>query len=91
LKKLGNILQQYFHDLGIEKTIKRHQAVSIWPDVVGEKISKVTNPVRVSKDTLFVKVINDAWRNEIHYYKTEIIQKLNQSLGSQMINDIVFI
>jgi predicted nucleic acid-binding Zn ribbon protein len=91
MKTIGTILRNYFKDLGIEKPIHRYQAIDIWPEVVGIKISEVTKAQRISNDTLFVKVKNDTWRYEIEYHKQEIMQKLNNRLGEEIINDIIFI
>ncbi len=91
MKTIGTILRSYFKDLGIEKPIHRYQAIDIWSEVVGIKISEVTKPQRISQGTMFVKVKSDTWRYEIEYHKQEIIHKLNHRLGDKTINDIIFI
>lgn len=91
MKTIGSILRNYFKDLGIEKPLKRYQAIDIWSEVVGMKLSEVTKPQRVTKGTMFVKVKNDTWRYEIEFHKQEIVHKLNQKLGDEVINDIIFI
>jgi len=91
MKTIGKILLDYFKDIGIEKPIKRYQALEVWSEVVGEKLSEVTKPQRISAGTLVVKVKNDTWRYEIGYHKTEIVKKINKKLGDDIIEDIIFI
>jgi predicted nucleic acid-binding Zn ribbon protein len=91
METIGHILNKCLNDLGIQKSVKRYRALQIWHDVVGERISKVTEPVRMSDAKLFVKVKNDTWRNEIVFYKKEIIGNINKALGSAVIDDIVFL
>jgi predicted nucleic acid-binding Zn ribbon protein len=91
VKTVGAALQELIRELGISKPIQRHSALVIWPEVVGETISLVTRPDRVSGDRLIVKVNNHAWRNELVYQKTEILNKLNRTLKETVISDIVFI
>ncbi len=91
MKTIGNILLDYFKDIGIEKPIKRYQALDIWPEVVGEKLSEVTKPQRISAGKMVVKVKNDTWRYEIGYHRTEIIKRINTKLGDDVIKDIIFI
>jgi predicted nucleic acid-binding Zn ribbon protein len=79
------------HELGIEKPVKRYAALVIWPKVVGERISSVTEPLSISNGTILVRVKSAVWRNELVYYKAEIIRKMNQELGTSVINDIVLI
>jgi predicted nucleic acid-binding Zn ribbon protein len=91
VKTVGAALQELIRELGISKPIQRNAAMAIWPEVVGETVSRVTRPDRVSGDRLIVKVENHAWRNELVYQKQEILAKLNRSLKETVISDIVFI
>jgi predicted nucleic acid-binding Zn ribbon protein len=91
VKTVGAALQELIRELGISKPIQRHAAMAVWPEVVGETISLVTRPDRVAGDRLIVKVDNHAWRNELVYQKSEILNKLNRTLKETVISDIVFI
>ena len=91
MKKIGCILEDCFKDYGIQDPIKRNQALFLWPKIVGDEISKVTEPQRLSKGKLFVKVSNHSWRQEITFHIPEIIQKLNNEIGSGKIEEIILI
>ena len=91
MESLESILELTLRELGIEKSMKRYQALWIWPKVVGDRIAEVTEPQRVSEGKLFIRVKNDTWRNELVYYKPKIIKKLNTKLGAPVIEDIIFI
>ena len=91
MELIGNILNKCLADLGIQKPIKKYQALHSWHKIVGEKISKVTEPERVSDGKIFVKVKNDAWRTELVFYKKDIIHKINNAAGSSVVEDIIFI
>ncbi len=91
MKQIGNILSQYLRNLGLEQSIKRNKALLLWPEIVGPAIADITKPQRVSNKILFVQVNNITWRNELIYYKDEIIQKLNRQMGDQIIEEIKFV
>ena len=91
MRLLRDIIHDAIHDLGISKSVDQHRALVEWHRIVGESISKVTEPQRVSRGTLFVQVQSDSWRHELHYRKSEIISTINGRLGSQVILDIIFI
>lgn len=91
MKQIGNILAQYLRDLGLEQSIMRHEALLYWPDVVGPTIAEITQPQYISNHILFVQVNNMSWRNELVYYKIEIIKKLNEKIGSPLIKEIKFV
>lgn len=91
MEHFGRIIQSYIHDLGIEKPILQHQAIIIWPQIVGDNISQVTEPLRLKDGKLFVRVNNDSWRNELVYYKSDIIGKLNRYLGQSIVEEIILL
>ena len=88
MKQIGNILSQYLKNLGLEQSIKRHKALLLWPEIVGPAIADITKPQRVSNKILFVQVNNMTWRNELIYYKDEMIQKINTKMGEHIIEEI---
>ena len=88
MQPLGKALQQLIKDLGIEHQVLYHQAILLWPDIVGKRIAMVSSAEKIDHKILFVKVTNDSWRNELIYLKRDIIEKLNKRLGRRVIEDI---
>ena len=62
-----------------------------WKEVVGEKISKSTEPQGVEHGTLTVSVSNPTWRQELVFKKKEIIKELNKKIGENTIKEVRFI
>ncbi|MBN2029113.1 DUF721 domain-containing protein [bacterium] len=91
MEQIGDVIQKCFLELGIDKPVLNYKAMSLWPSVVGERLSKVTKPQYVENGRMLVKVNDSAWRNEIVYSKREIIRKMNKALGLKLVIDIVFI
>lgn len=91
MEEFGHILNLFIKELGIEKPIMRYKALSLWKNVVGKRISEVTEPCRLNNGKMFIKVKNDAWRNELLFHKLEIIKKINNELGSRVVRDIILI
>ncbi len=89
MESLGAILWQTLRELGIDQPVKRAEAIQIWPKVVGEKISQMTEPQFFSNGKIFIRVKNDAWRNELFFHKKELLRRLNQVLGESIVEDIV--
>ena len=87
---MRDLIEDLCHRWGIEKRVKEYVAMSKWHIIVGEKIAKEARPVGVRDGKLFLQVDNASWRNELIFMKREIIDKINQSLGSPVIKDIVF-
>lgn len=91
MDRIGSILNKTFQELGIVKPVHRYQALHLWPQTVGERISRVTEPRKVRGEKLFVKVTSDSWRHELVYHEKHIIDRLNERIGENAIKEIIWI
>lgn len=89
-EKIDAVLSRTLKGLKIERRIKQESAILNWSKVVGDRIASQSTPLRVKDAILFVRVENASWRNELIFLKGKIIQELNQSVGDNVIKDIVF-
>ncbi len=89
-RALGGSLSSLLKSLGIERKVKEHEALARWPEVVGAKVADICEPERVKDGILFVKVKSSSWRNELFLLKAEILERLNRTIGAQIIQDIRF-
>ena len=88
MEQLKKVLQKTIERSGFENAILQEKAVSIWPDVVGKNISKISKATSVNKGVLFVKVESATWKQELYMQKNEIINKINKKIGSKAIKEI---
>jgi hypothetical protein len=54
-------------------------------------LEKVATPLSCEKRVLKLKVENPAWRNELKFMETELIEKTNKYFNERRINQIRFI
>jgi len=62
-----------------------------WEGIVGEGLSKICRPVKISEQTLIISTKNNAWMHELNFNKDTIIHNTNKTIGAQTIKDIKFI
>ncbi len=89
-KPLNQLIEQFLKSLGIGHKVEENYAMVYWDQVVGKEISEQTEPFKISDGTLYVKVIDPAWRNELQFFKSDIMEKLNHKIGKTMVRDIKF-
>jgi predicted nucleic acid-binding Zn ribbon protein len=83
---LGNVLNKFRLDLGFESdNISR-----IWDNIVGDAVCKNTKPAGFKGQILLVYVSSSVWIQELQYYKKDIISRLNNELGKELVCDIKF-
>jgi len=87
---VGEVLERLFNKLSIDKKLKEVNALKLWEEVTGEKISQHSLPLFVRKGNLFVRVDSSGWLTQLTYLKLEIISELNERLGRESIKNIYF-
>ncbi len=88
MEQLKKVLKKTIENSGFKNAILQENAISIWPNVVGKNISKISKATSVDKGVLFVKVESATWKQELHMQKNEIINKINEKIGSKTIKEI---
>lgn len=84
-EKLGNILEEVSLPL-----IKNCRILSLWPQVVDERVKKNTEAIKIMNRTLYISTSSPVWAQELSFLKREIIKKFNQEAGEEVISDIKF-
>ena len=87
---VGEIIRRAFEKAGQLDTIERQQVCSMWPQVVGPTINRMTVRRWVDGDTLHVVISNPALRNDLSFMQDKLIEALNKTAGKQIISHIKF-
>jgi len=58
----------------------------VFPD-----LKQVATPVKIEKRSLFIKVENSVWRNELNLQRRIIIEKINKYFDKDVVQTIKFI
>ena len=88
---LKSILSAYVRDNKLNKALDNVKVLNSWTEIVGERISAVSEPVKFSNNILYVKIKNSAWRNEMFMLEKDIIMRINGYCGKFMVKKILFI
>lgn len=90
VKPVSQLIEQFLQSVGIQGKIEENFAIVYWDQAVGKEISERTEPFKITKGILFVKVKDPVWRNELQFFKEEIIKKLNDKIGRNIVKEIKF-
>ena len=89
-ENIGNLILKNLRDQGLETPLLQKRLIEAWPLVAGEAIARYTTDVRISNQTLFVKLSIPALRADLSMHRHELVTRLNTYVGSQVIADIRF-
>jgi predicted nucleic acid-binding Zn ribbon protein len=88
-QKLGDVVQKYLEALDIDGKLKEVRLIKSWESVVGKMISNKTNNIFIKDKKLFVYLNSSIARNELSMVKDDLVKRLNQQAGGEVIEDIV--
>lgn len=89
-EKIDSILGDILSERGYLTICKEYEVVAKWKEIVGKKISEVTECSRVENGIIYVKVFSAAWRQEIVYLKPQLLSQIKRQTDCTTITDIVF-
>lgn len=90
MQHIQTAIQNFLRRSGLNSGVEQQKALKLWGEIVGDSISKNTEPVSVKNGTMVIKTTNPVWKQELQIQKTEIIKKLNYRLKKNIIKEIRF-
>lgn len=60
----------------------------VWPEVVGQSVARHTTALYLRGSALIVEVDSSIVRNELHYAKVSVLEKLNEVMGEEWVDEI---
>ncbi len=85
---LGDALNNLIKKHGLEETMNEYRLKEAWHKTVGTFCSKHTESIRFSKGEITVKISSASVKQEILYAKSDIILKINEILGQNIVTSI---
>jgi predicted nucleic acid-binding Zn ribbon protein len=87
---LGSVLPNILSSIRKDGDAQLLQVWKLWDRSVGEAIAKNTRPSAFKGKLLLVEVTSSAWIHELQFLKSDIINKLNNALGKELVEEIKF-
>jgi predicted nucleic acid-binding Zn ribbon protein len=90
VQQLKDLIMRNLRVQGLETPLLQKRLIDEWPEVMGEMIAGYTQNLYIRNQTLFVHMTNPALRTDLSMQRKEIVRKLNEKVGSQVISDVIF-
>ena len=88
MEKINDVIKDVLINLGYKNLYYAGILKKNWKNIVGDLIASVSNPDRIERETLYIKCSNPAWKQELYFFKEEIIEKINLFFKDFEIKDI---
>ena len=90
-EKLRDVLDRLIKGKGWDKRLKETSILTQWESLFSPPVSKVAKPLKIESGKLFLQVKEPAWKSELSFQKPEILKKLNQFSGRELVKEILFV
>ena len=87
---VGELIKAFYDERRGPGYLDEVNIIKGWKGVVGQFIAQYTKDLYIKDGVLFVSLTSDSLRNELSYSKTVLKKNLNDLVGREVLNDIVF-
>ena len=87
---IREVIMKNLREQGLETPLLQKRLVDAWPEVMGEAVNGYTDNLYIRNQTLFVHLTSPALRMELSMQRQDIVRRLNEHVGNQVIADIRF-
>lgn len=88
---ISDLLAGYIRTEGLETPLAEHRAIEAWSSVAGEVAAANTLEVSLRNQTFIVRVASPVVRHQLLMRSTEILRKLNEAAGVQILHHLKLI
>ena len=89
-EQVGDVVRQFLRAEDLETPYNEYRLVEAWPEVMGQGIANYMGEVVIRNRVLYVQLKSSVLRQELYMNRKRLVQKLNEHVGAQVIENIVF-
>ena len=87
---IGDLVKDYLREEGLETPLNQYRLIQSWGDVMGAGIMRYTGDIFIRNQTLWVKINSSILRQELEIGRKQIVRRLNEYVGAQVITDVKY-
>ena len=88
-KRIDGVWNDFMKKSKLNEKLVEFEITSRWEELSGPLVARHTTSLRFSKGKLFIILDSAPLKQEITMRKSELLQKVNQGIGSSLIKDII--
>ena len=90
MQKVSGILARIIKKYGLEGKMLEYTLAEKWEHIAGSMIASHSRPDSIRYKKLYIIVDSNAWIQELSFYKTDLVTRVNNYFGKQIISDVFF-
>jgi predicted nucleic acid-binding Zn ribbon protein len=90
-QSIGAVLKTIIKNSNLQSKLDETTIINQWEEIVGALIARHTNDLYIKNRKLFVKFDSSALKQEMSYSKSLLLEKINQQVDHQAIDEIILL
>ena len=86
---IGNVLQRFLREEGLETPLAQYRVIQAWPQVAGKAVANATTELYIKNQTLYARLTSAVLRSELMMQRQALAYALNQYVQAQVITSVV--
>ncbi len=86
---IGDVLQRFLRQEGLETPLAQYRLIQAWPQVTGKAVAEATTELYIKNQTLYARLTSAVLRSELMMQRQALAYALNQYVQAQVITDVV--
>jgi hypothetical protein len=86
---IGDALKQFISKSNLKNGVRAVQIEEVWETLMGRTIARYTEKIEIINHTLFIRTYVGPLKQELLYQKAKIIERVNESMGENVIKEVV--
>lgn len=86
---IGDAIKGFVNKSKLRNGIRAVQIEEVWERLMGKTIAKYTDKIEIINRTLFIRTHAGPLKQELQYQKPQIIQRVNEAFGENVIAEVV--
>lgn len=88
VKPLGQVLNQFLRHEGLEAPLQQKRLIDAWDTVTGRMVARYTAEKYIRNQTLYVHLLNPALKQDLMMMRSQLVNRLNATVGANVITEI---
>lgn len=90
IERIGCVVDRVLKASGIEDLVLEETIISRLPEILDKRIVKHIKSYHIEDKILFIKLNSPVWARELLFFKKELQDRINESVGKKYIKNIMF-
>jgi hypothetical protein len=86
---MGDAIKQFLKGSRLNGEIQALQIEDVWESIMGKTVARYTDKIKIINKTLYITTTVAPLKQELLYQKETIKQRVNETLGSGVVTEII--